>query len=192
MFTILCLAAAAPLLASGAYVAEMNHAPRSVNTLFVSTALEYYEPNATAIEKRTNIKDCFKSVGDLNNCFDLGKNIKSIVDGLGLLVKRWTDDKDCSIHTGALDGLQFRYEATGNGNLCGTTAQLETLRGAIDEALKKNVDGKCNKNVCLRMTHGGTWHGYFSFSPAGGPAPAHCYGEGSDPGRRAVIAGGEN
>ncbi|KAJ7051285.1 hypothetical protein C8F01DRAFT_1237185 [Mycena amicta] len=201
MRVILYLAALAPLLASASYVAEVNHAMREVDTLYVSTALEDYQPGSNStLNKRTKIKDCFKSVGNLNDCFDLGNNIKGIVDGLATLVKRWTDDKDCSVHTGAIDGVQFRYDATGNGNLCGTTAELETIRGAIDEALKTNVDGKCKK-VCLQMTHSGTWHGYFSFTPAGGPAPPDCgdnnygschsYGKQSDPGRRELI-GGEN
>ncbi|KAJ7048479.1 hypothetical protein C8F01DRAFT_1239612 [Mycena amicta] len=201
MRVILYLAALAPLLASASYVAEVNHAMREVDTLYVSTALEDYQPGSNStLNKRTKIKDCFKSVGNLNDCFDLGNNIKGIVDGLATLVKRWTDDKDCSVHTGAIDGGAVPLRCHGQRHLCGTTAELETIRGAIDEALKTNVDGKCKK-VCLQMTHSGTWHGYFSFTPAGGPAPPDCgdnnygschsYGKQSDPGRRELI-GGEN
>ncbi|KAJ7094094.1 hypothetical protein C8R44DRAFT_749616 [Mycena epipterygia] len=71
--------------------------------------------------------------------------------------------------------LRWRYTATGSN--CDTTAQLTTIRGAIDAFLKESVEGQC-RNVCLQMTHGGTWIGYLSVSPVGAPPPQGCTTDG--------------
>ncbi|KAJ7463183.1 hypothetical protein FB451DRAFT_1180281 [Mycena latifolia] len=193
-FKFFCLAATAPLLVPAAYVVGPDVTARELgSTLFVSTALEYFEPNATALEKRLSITDCIKIAAGVNTCFTLGNNIRAIGSSIGSWIKSRSDAHDCTVHTGAIDGVQWRYSATGSN--CDSTAQLATIRGAIDAFLKENVNGRCS-NICLRMTHGGTWTGYLSVTPTGSSAPPDCgtanygscelHGDGSDLGGRAV------
>ncbi|KAJ7854106.1 hypothetical protein B0H14DRAFT_2210257, partial [Mycena olivaceomarginata] len=79
-------------------------------------------------------------------------------------VKGRANAHDCTVHSGTIDGVQLRFYAA--GGKCGTTAQENTIRGAIDAFLKENVGGACHA-MCLRMTHGGTWKGYLSLTPVG-------------------------
>ncbi|KAJ7463163.1 hypothetical protein FB451DRAFT_945372, partial [Mycena latifolia] len=116
------------------------------------------------VEKRLSIEDCIKIAEALNTCYTLGSNIRAIGSAISSWVKSRSDANDCTVHTGAIDGVQWRYSATGNN--CDSTAQIMTIRGAIDAFLAENVDGRCS-NVCLRMTHGGTWTGYLSLTPVG-------------------------
>ncbi|KAJ7094095.1 hypothetical protein C8R44DRAFT_574860, partial [Mycena epipterygia] len=115
--------------------------------------------------KRLSITDCVTAtVGPLNACFQLANNIRPIGSNIASFIFSRASANDCSVHTGTIDGVQWRYTATGSS--CDTTAQLTTIRGAIDAFLKETVDNKCI-NVCLRMTHGGTWTGYLLVTPAG-------------------------
>ncbi|KAJ7436857.1 hypothetical protein FB451DRAFT_1570906 [Mycena latifolia] len=196
-FKFICLAATAPLLVPAAYVVDTGVVETGVTArdvvpaLFVRTELERFEYNtSTTVEKRLSIDDCIKYVELANACFDLGNNIRAIGSSIASVVFGSSGAKDCSVHTGSIDGLQWRYYATGRN--CDTTAQLKTIRGAIDAFLRDSVNGKCQE-ACLKMTHGGTWTGYLSVSPVGAPAPSDCgpdgygscveHGDGSDLGR---------
>ncbi|KAJ7232559.1 hypothetical protein C8J57DRAFT_1578882 [Mycena rebaudengoi] len=157
--------------------------------IYLSTALEHIEHNAIAIEKRLSIDDCTKYVNLANQYFNLGNNIHAIGSSIASVAFGSSSANDCSVHSGSIDGVQWRYYATGTG--CGTTVGLATIRGAIDAWLRDSVNGKCQE-VFLRMTH---WTGFLSVSPAGAPAPSDCgpdnygscveHGDGSDFGARA-------
>ncbi|KAJ6517861.1 hypothetical protein DFH09DRAFT_1332065 [Mycena vulgaris] len=205
LMTLLIAASTTPHLASAAYIitdsdAASNLLMRTVgDTRYVSTALESFEPNATTPhEKRLSVKDCFKVIGAVNQCFELGNNLRPIGSSIATFILGRFKAHDCTIHGASIGGLQWRYSATGRN--CDSTAQLKTIRGAIDAFLKDHVDGKCG-NVCLKMTHDGTWTGYLSVTPVGAPAPVNCgadsfdscveHGSGSDLGARSEISSDE-
>ncbi|KAJ7436850.1 hypothetical protein FB451DRAFT_1193644 [Mycena latifolia] len=162
-FKFLALAATAPLLVPAAYVVDTGVNAREMsNVLYVRTALEDYEPNAnaTALDKRTSISDCIKIAAAVNTCFELANNIRAIGSSIASLISGSSGAHDCSVHTGSIDGIQWRYSATGQN--CDTTAELTTIRGAVDAFLEH------------LMTHGGTWTGFLSVTPTGSPAPPDC------------------
>lgn len=51
------------------------------------------------------------------------------------------------------------------GRHCDTTAEQETIAGAIEHHIKNNGHKICGTQ-CLELTHGGTWHGYLLIGPA--------------------------
>ncbi|KAJ7453852.1 hypothetical protein FB451DRAFT_665601 [Mycena latifolia] len=181
-FKVLCIAATAPLLVPAAYVVDTGMTARDlVPVLYVKTELERFEHNTNAtIEKRTDITDCIKYVEEGTACFDISSNIRTIGSTIATVAFGSSSVKDCSVHTGSIDGVQWRYYGTGPGSECDTSAELKTIRGALDAFLQDSVDGEC-KEVCLQMTHGGTWTGFLSVSPVGSAAPSDCgnsgYGE---------------
>lgn len=197
-FKLLYVAAVAPLLISAASITDTpQRRGNDLDTVYVTTALESFEKNATthSPSKRLSINDCLGPInaaaGALNSCFELANNLRALGSTIGSVIYTSSSNKDCTLHTGTVDGVQWRYSATGED--CTTNAQLKTIRGAVDAWLKAGVEGQC-KNVCLRMTHGGTWTGYVSLTPPGGPAPKDCstaaygscqlHGDGSDLGAR--------
>ncbi|KAJ6568641.1 hypothetical protein B0H19DRAFT_845771, partial [Mycena capillaripes] len=118
------------------------------------------------IEKRTDINDCIKYVQSGSACFDITSNIRTIGSTIATVAYGSSNALDCSVHTGSIDGVQWRYFGTGPGSECDTSAELKTIRGAIDAFLQDSVQGECQE-VCLQMTHGGTWTGFLSVSPVG-------------------------
>ncbi|KAJ7124264.1 hypothetical protein C8R44DRAFT_783245 [Mycena epipterygia] len=197
-FKVLCIAATAPLLASAAYVVDTGMTARDlVPVLYVKTELERFEHNTSAtIEKRTDITDCIKYVQSGQACFEITSNIRTIGSTIATVAFGSSSAKDCSVHTGSIDGVQWRYFGTGPGSECDTSAELKTIRGALDAFLQDSVQGECQE-VCLQMTHGGTWTGFLSVSPVGSPAPSDCgpsgygscaaHGDSTDLGARAEI-----
>ena len=65
--------------------------------------------------------------------------------------------------TGSLGGFECRYQVIG-GN-CDTTAELETISGAIEHHLKTVENGQLCSTDCLDLTHGGTWNGFLLIGP---------------------------
>ncbi|KAJ7614860.1 hypothetical protein FB45DRAFT_1109064, partial [Roridomyces roridus] len=125
------------------------------------------------LSKRTQIRDCILYSTSLSQCYaglSDSNSVKFIGDTIGGWVKSRSDSNDCSVFSGSVDGVQWRYYASGD---CSTTADLTTIRGAIDSFLSNNVNGRCQQ-MCLQMNHGGTWNGYLSITPAGAPAPTDC------------------
>ncbi|KAF9774441.1 hypothetical protein IL306_007518 [Fusarium sp. DS 682] len=51
------------------------------------------------------------------------------------------------------------------GRHCNTTAEQETIAGAIKWHVK-NHGSKIDGTQCLKLTHGGTWSGYLAMGPA--------------------------
>jgi hypothetical protein len=124
-----------------------------VDALFMSARLEDFEANAnvTALEKRTNIQDCIKVAAALNTYFKLRENVQAIGSNIANWVKGRANAHDCTVHSGTIDGVQWRFYAA--GGKCGTTAQENTIRGAIDAFLEEHVGGVCHA-MCLRMGKG--------------------------------------
>ncbi|RAL15174.1 uncharacterized protein BO97DRAFT_421965 [Aspergillus homomorphus CBS 101889] len=76
----------------------------------------------------------------------------------------WSHLKDCSHHSGIVDGWQYEYYTTGRN--CDTTAQQKTIQGAIYQYLNKIEGNTVCGTECLTLNHGGTY-GYLKFGKQG-------------------------
>lgn len=83
--------------------------------------------------------------------------------GIAGLVKGGSDKHDCKAHSGFIDEANWKVYATGKN--CDTSAELETIQGAIAEYLRSVDDEICGVQ-CLKMTAGGK---QFLFRWATGP-----------------------
>ncbi|KAJ7884131.1 hypothetical protein B0H14DRAFT_3128435 [Mycena olivaceomarginata] len=175
-FKALFLAAPAPLFVFAASVLGTDVTARQVDaTRYVSVALEHFEPNATALQKRDTIQDYSKPGTPVSNRFLLGPNLRSIGTSIASesFVESRSEAHDCRVYTGAIDAAQWRYYSVSTNGGYDTTAALTTIRGTIDAFLEEYVNGWCS-NVCLRMSHFGAWTVYLSVSPVGSLPPADC------------------
>ncbi|KAF2502903.1 hypothetical protein BU16DRAFT_521551 [Lophium mytilinum] len=60
------------------------------------------------------------------------------------------------------------------GDNCDSTAQLETIAGAMNKFLSSQNDSICGVK-CIKMDHGGTWRGYVTIGTAGEDLTSyHC------------------
>jgi len=122
------------------------------------------------LSPRRLIDICVKDSGRAAVC----SSIAGIVTTIGIAIAtsaKGSSNDGCKVHSGAIDDVHWRVYATGkNGKQsdCGTTAQVNTIAGAIDEYLRDVDKDVCGVH-CLKMTHGGTWAGYVTLAPAGLP-----------------------
>ncbi|GKU08152.1 hypothetical protein FLAG1_09971 [Fusarium langsethiae] len=82
------------------------------------------------------------------------------------VVKHASNVKTCSTFTGYAGPnreIFYRYRST--GRYCDTTAEQETIAGAIEHHIKKHGSKVCGTE-CLDLSHGGTWNGYLAIGPA--------------------------
>jgi len=148
-------------------------------------------PGNHTLAPRTPVNICVKDSGRAGVCVAIAGIVTTIGVAIGNSVKGSSND-GCKVHSGAIDDVHWKVYATGkNGKQtdCGTTAQVSTIAGAIDEYLRDVDKDVCGVH-CLRMTHGGTWAGYVSLAPAGLPVdnyycgPAYSFGS--------CVNGGKN
>ena len=62
---------------------------------------------------------------------------------------------DCGTMKQSIRSHWIKYYPQGS---CSTTAQLQTIEGALNKALR-STDGVCT-TTCLKLDHGGAWAGY--------------------------------
>lgn len=67
-------------------------------------------------------------------------------------------------HVGSIDGVTWKVWADGNN--CDTTAQLNTISGAVQNYLRDSNKEVCGVH-CVKLTHGGTWNGYITLAAPG-------------------------
>ncbi|KAJ7620360.1 hypothetical protein FB45DRAFT_871391 [Roridomyces roridus] len=140
LYKLLTLVASLPLLVSSAAAVVPGTPKRGVNSgIYASYVLESFESNTTgtALERRAEINDCVKYTETFSNCFPQftsGTMRKEIGDTIGAGIKGQSDLHSCSTQGGEVDGVQWRYVATGQS--CGTSAEIKTIRGAVDAALR--------------------------------------------------------
>ncbi|KAM0721938.1 hypothetical protein Q7P37_002863 [Cladosporium fusiforme] len=114
--------------------------------------------------KRRNVDICTRDSGRAAVCVGIAQLFSTLTIAIATNVKS-SSGGECEEHSGALDNVHWRVYATGkNGHVCGTTAQLKTIEGAIAKYLR-DVDKRVCGVQCIRMTHGGTWTGYVTLSP---------------------------
>lgn len=97
-------------------------------------------------------------------CIAVTSFLLTLALGIASQVKSDSKANDCTEHTGAIDGVHWSVYAEGRN--CDTTAQLDTIAGAIAVYLRKQNSSVCGTH-CIRMDHGGTWNGYVTLAPAG-------------------------
>ncbi|KAL4928960.1 uncharacterized protein BDV17DRAFT_291282 [Aspergillus undulatus] len=77
---------------------------------------------------------------------------------LATAIKGQSDKGECGTIGGEFDTLKWKYYASGRN--CDTTAQRDTIAGAIYHYLKeKNHETICDTE-CLKLNLGGTWDGW--------------------------------
>ncbi|KAJ0141878.1 Uncharacterized protein HZ326_15280 [Fusarium oxysporum f. sp. albedinis] len=143
--------------------------------------LEDFESEDSALEKRRHVtvslyhgglptvlisvKVCERIITITSHCVIIGGAIK-LTWRSGAAIKHASNVKTCSTftgHAGPNSNLFYRYRSTGRH--CDTTAEQETIAGAIEHHIKNHGHKICGTQ-CLELTHGGTWHGYLLIGPA--------------------------
>ncbi|KAM0337610.1 hypothetical protein ACHAPU_011534 [Fusarium lateritium] len=128
--------------------------------------LEDFQPEDSALEKRRNVRVCERILAAGSACVVIGGAIKGAVLQISSAIKHASNMKTCTSFTGRAgpDGeLFYRYSSAGRN--CDTTAEQETIAGALEHHFKKDNSKMCG-TVCLDLTHGGTWNGYLAIGPA--------------------------
>ncbi|KAK7961257.1 hypothetical protein PG988_012471 [Apiospora saccharicola] len=127
------------------------------------------------LEKRRNVDFCWRDLNNANFCLALvgtGGTLAGLVLTATSMAKGGSDAHDCSSHVSAYDSVNIEFHATGRH--CDTTAQWNTIQGAIKKFINGLDDTDCGVS-CLKLTHGGTWAGYVTFAPKGtDPSHYHC------------------
>ena len=80
--------------------------------------------------------------------------------GIANLVYSKSQDRTCTPEE--FDNVNYQYAVRAMGN-CHTTAQRETIEGAIDHYISENFDDSVCGVQCMRLTHGRDWQGYVVF-----------------------------
>ena len=54
--------------------------------------------------------------------------------------------------------VNYQYHAATTGKKCDTTAEIKTIKSALEKALDFMTKGSYNQ-ACFSLSHGGTWKG---------------------------------
>ncbi|KAI1071037.1 hypothetical protein LB507_011493 [Fusarium sp. FIESC RH6] len=109
---------------------------------------------------------CEKILAASASCVVVGGFIRSAAIQFSSVVKHASNVQTCSTFTGYAGPdreIFYRYRSTGRH--CDTTAEQETIAGAIEHHIKKHGSKLCGTE-CLDLSHGGTWNGYLAIGPA--------------------------
>ncbi|KAG5771170.1 hypothetical protein H9Q72_002163 [Fusarium xylarioides] len=109
---------------------------------------------------------CERIITITSYCVIIGGAIKDGILQISAAIKHASNVKTCSTftgHAGPNGNVFYRYRSTGRH--CDTTAEQETIAGAIEHHINNHGHKICGTQ-CLELTHGGTWHGYLLIGPA--------------------------
>lgn len=158
-----------------------------------------------SLEKRRNVDICTASAAragkyfaapaqdqtanasSIGVCVAIGAVTAQIALGIAALLKSDSNAHDCTAHSASIDGVTWKVYATGRN--CDTTAQLNTIQGAVTKYLEKQNKKVCGVH-CLKLSHGGTYNGYVTIAPAGTPLDGYYCGEFNAFGN--CVSGGKN
>ncbi|KAK7016303.1 hypothetical protein R3P38DRAFT_2993844 [Favolaschia claudopus] len=131
--------------------------------------------NSTDVAGRRNVDYCIASAAQTGNCIQAAAFLSAIGIGIASILKSDSDNNDCTVHSGGVDGVTWTVNATGeNGAQCDTSAELKTIAGAIDVYLRAQNMSVCGVH-CIRLTHGGTYSGYVTLAaPNMNPNTFYC------------------
>ncbi|KAJ5375665.1 hypothetical protein N7517_007671 [Penicillium concentricum] len=130
----------------------------------ISAALEAAFPDVNTTKTlvvREPIKVCESGLSKMAQCATIAQFAYTISAGIAGVVWGQSKKKSCSKVKGTLDGWKYEYYATGRN--CDTTAQQDTIHGALYHFLASVEKNKICGTQCLSMDHGGTWEGYLKF-----------------------------
>lgn len=126
--------------------------------------LEAYEKTGEtglALSERRKVKICgfeFHVTG--MGCITLAGVGVSMGLGIGNLVDKMSKQRTCSPQE--FDNINYQYAVRAKGN-CHTTAQRDTIQGAILHYLNENFNESTCGVQCMKLTHGAQWEGYVVF-----------------------------
>lgn len=159
--SVVAPAIASPFASSPAATASASDAQRLAPYFSYAIDLDAYESNnytSSSVEKRTNVNVCTKGAANAGVCVGVAGVLTQLGLGIATLLKGNSSNSDCSTHTGSIDNVQYSVYATGRN--CDTTAQLNTIQGALNHFISSVDDDEICGVQCLRLTHGVTWTGY--------------------------------
>jgi hypothetical protein len=113
---------------------------------------------------RKQVQACEAAVFGSRPVWESVKRKDNFAETIASLIKSRSDHKNCGIITGVVDEISFSYSATGKG--CDTTAQRDTIQGALKQALRLPGKDSIYPTMCFRLSHGaGSWNGFLSVGP---------------------------
>lgn len=118
--------------------------------------------STSALERRKDVTVC-EYIGAAASCLVIASNTYQLVNYLANVIRSAAANQSCGKFTGTYLNVKYRYQA--NGKNCDTTAEQDTIAGAIDHHLKTVDNNELCATECLDLTHGGTWDGYLLIGP---------------------------
>jgi len=118
--------------------------------------------NNTALVPRKQIQVCGKTINtpSYDRCLATTSFIGTVALGIAQLVGTKSDKNDCQPEEYHNDKYQYAVRSKG---VCQTKASLETIQGAIDRYVDKELDDSICAVQCMKLTRGGDWEGYVVF-----------------------------
>ncbi|APA16250.1 predicted protein [Sclerotinia sclerotiorum 1980 UF-70] len=116
-----------------------------------------------SLAPRTDVTVC-QAIQTVSACLNIANILISWAKSTGALIKSLSDSGSCATSSGSLNGISFVYYTSGRN--CDTTAQEDTIQGAIKQHLENVDQGSLCGTQCLNLSHGGTWEGYLLIGPA--------------------------
>ncbi|KAK1144914.1 hypothetical protein N8T08_004629 [Aspergillus melleus] len=112
---------------------------------------------------RTPIETC-AYISAAAACFTLSKDLFHFAKTLAGGIKALSDQHNCAHDSGTINNIRYDYYASGRN--CDTTAQINTIAGAIYKYIDKIEHGKICGTQCVRLDHHGTWKGWLRMGHA--------------------------
>ncbi|KAH1898216.1 hypothetical protein KXV57_009713 [Aspergillus fumigatus] len=117
------------------------------------------------IAERTPITVCGRTVIAVGACVGIASYVVTFARSIATTIKDLSNGENCNAMHGTFEGLKWTYYSTGRN--CDTTAQHDTIAGAIKKYLNNVEHNDICGTQCLRMDHGGTWDGWLKLGPVG-------------------------
>ncbi|PYI18141.1 hypothetical protein BO86DRAFT_410167 [Aspergillus japonicus CBS 114.51] len=120
-------------------------------------------PNNLAV--REPVQVCESSLSRMSQCATIAGFAFTTTASIAAAIWAWSHQKDCSYHSGTIEGWQYEFHATGRN--CDTTAQQKTIQGAIYHYLTAIEGNTVCGTQCLSLKHGGSYAGYLKIGKVG-------------------------
>ena len=144
--------------------------------------------NDTSLVERTPITACERIIATTASCVVITNFVVQLCKPLASTIKELSDQGSCNQMSGTYENLRWSYYSSGRN--CDTTAQHDTIAGAIKKYLTTVENNKVCGTQCLRMDHGGTWDGWLKLGPVNGfNDNAYC---GPSLSFSSCVSGGDN
>jgi len=127
--------------------------------------VEREELSGTELFPRKQVQVCEAAVFGSRPVWESTRNKDNFAESMATLIKSRSDKHNCGIIRGEIDEISFNYRATGKH--CDTTAQSDTIQGALKKALRLPGKDSIYPTMCFRLSHkAGTWNGFLSVGPS--------------------------